>query len=248
MRAGRVVQQGPIDDVWRRPVDPETALFLGYARVLEWRRGRAAGRGGRAAEPPAAVAIRRSALRRRRPAGRCAAPSARRGSPPSRCGSRSTSTASGAWTPSRRSTYTRARATWCGSPSTRTRLAVDPAGLSGRLLDLALVYRRAYVLLVGTALVMGCLAVHRGGRPRQEAGRPRGLPRAVLAAAADAAVRRVPARHAAAAHLALRGWIRARWPEIVRERCAHPLDPRAADPGGDGRSSASTSSTSATGT
>ena len=40
MRAGRVVQQGDIDEVWRSPVDPETALFLGYARVLE---GSAAG-------------------------------------------------------------------------------------------------------------------------------------------------------------------------------------------------------------
>jgi thiamine transport system ATP-binding protein len=61
MRDGRVVQQGPIDDVWRRPADPDTALFLGYARVLH---GRAAARllaaGGLAPAP--AVAIRRSAL------------------------------------------------------------------------------------------------------------------------------------------------------------------------------------------
>jgi thiamine transport system ATP-binding protein len=35
MRAGRIVQQGEIDDVWRAPADPATALFLGYARVLE---------------------------------------------------------------------------------------------------------------------------------------------------------------------------------------------------------------------
>src|SRR5690349_20298011 len=35
MREGRVVQEGGIDDVWRRPADVETALFLGYARVLE---------------------------------------------------------------------------------------------------------------------------------------------------------------------------------------------------------------------
>jgi thiamine transport system ATP-binding protein len=40
MRAGRIVQQGDIDEVWRAPADPETALFLGYARVLE---GAAAG-------------------------------------------------------------------------------------------------------------------------------------------------------------------------------------------------------------
>ncbi len=34
MRAGRVVQHGELDAVWRAPVDVETALFLGYARVL----------------------------------------------------------------------------------------------------------------------------------------------------------------------------------------------------------------------
>ena len=34
MRDGRVVQQGVIGEVWRRPADPETARFLGYARVL----------------------------------------------------------------------------------------------------------------------------------------------------------------------------------------------------------------------
>jgi thiamine transport system ATP-binding protein len=57
MRAGRIVQQGAIAEVWRAPADPETALFLGYARVLE---GEAASRlvpGART------VALRRSALR-----------------------------------------------------------------------------------------------------------------------------------------------------------------------------------------
>jgi thiamine transport system ATP-binding protein len=34
MRAGRVVQSGPIGEVWAAPVDTDTALFLGYARVL----------------------------------------------------------------------------------------------------------------------------------------------------------------------------------------------------------------------
>ena len=34
MRSGRLVQEGPIADVWARPADAETALFLGYARVL----------------------------------------------------------------------------------------------------------------------------------------------------------------------------------------------------------------------
>ena len=61
MRAGRVVQSGAIDEVWREPVDEETALFLGYARVLRdepARRVLAA-----ASLPPAvAVAVRRSAL------------------------------------------------------------------------------------------------------------------------------------------------------------------------------------------
>jgi thiamine transport system ATP-binding protein len=61
MRAGRVVQEGDIAEVWARPVDPETALFLGYARVLD---GPAAARVLAAAGlPPApAVAMRRSAL------------------------------------------------------------------------------------------------------------------------------------------------------------------------------------------
>lgn len=35
MRAGRVVQAGEIAQVWAHPVDPPTALFLGYARVLD---------------------------------------------------------------------------------------------------------------------------------------------------------------------------------------------------------------------
>jgi thiamine transport system ATP-binding protein len=61
MRAGRVVQSGGIDEVWREPVDEDTALFLGYARVLRDDAARvvldAAGL------PPApALAVRRSAL------------------------------------------------------------------------------------------------------------------------------------------------------------------------------------------
>jgi len=61
MRAGRIVQAGPIGDVWQTPVDAQTALFLGYARVLE---GDPAAQllaaAGLAAAP--AVAVRRSAL------------------------------------------------------------------------------------------------------------------------------------------------------------------------------------------
>ena len=61
MRAGRIVQQGDIAEVWRAPVDAETALFLGYARVLD---GAAAATLLAAAGLPAApsVAVRRSAL------------------------------------------------------------------------------------------------------------------------------------------------------------------------------------------
>jgi thiamine transport system ATP-binding protein len=61
MRGGRIVQQGEIGEVWRAPADPETARFLGYARVLE---GPAAATLLRAAGLPAApaVAVRRSAL------------------------------------------------------------------------------------------------------------------------------------------------------------------------------------------
>ncbi|MGZ6733409.1 MAG: ABC transporter ATP-binding protein [Nocardioides sp.] len=35
VRDGRLVQEGPVGDVWAHPADAETALFLGYARVLE---------------------------------------------------------------------------------------------------------------------------------------------------------------------------------------------------------------------
>ena len=62
MREGRLVQHGPVAQVWERPADAETALFLGYARVLEGEAARRllalAQRSG-----PGAVAVRRSALR-----------------------------------------------------------------------------------------------------------------------------------------------------------------------------------------
>jgi thiamine transport system ATP-binding protein len=66
MRAGRVLQAGTLEEVWRAPVDAGVARFLGYATVLT---GAAAGQvlaaGGRAEadrrEP--ALALRRSALR-----------------------------------------------------------------------------------------------------------------------------------------------------------------------------------------
>ncbi len=61
MQSGRVVQEGVIGEVWRAPADPDTALFLGYARVL---RGAGAAAVLTAAGLPAApaVAVRRSAL------------------------------------------------------------------------------------------------------------------------------------------------------------------------------------------
>lgn len=61
MRAARVVQQGEPAQVWAHPDDVETALFLGYDRVLD---GAAAGVVLAAAGLPAAdaVALRRSAL------------------------------------------------------------------------------------------------------------------------------------------------------------------------------------------
>ena len=60
MRAGRVVQQGAIAEVWRAPADPETALFLGYARVF---RDEAAARSW---PPPACRRRRRSPYAARR--------------------------------------------------------------------------------------------------------------------------------------------------------------------------------------
>ena len=72
MRAGRVVQAGPIDQVWSAPTDEETALFLGYARVLTGaaaatlfaaiapRAASSSAPAGR--EVPPSLAVRRSAL------------------------------------------------------------------------------------------------------------------------------------------------------------------------------------------
>jgi thiamine transport system ATP-binding protein len=59
MRRGRIVQEGPIAEVWAAPADPETAEFLGYARVLQ---GDAARRLLPGAGPHDSVALRRSAL------------------------------------------------------------------------------------------------------------------------------------------------------------------------------------------
>ena len=61
MRDGRVVQSGDIDEVWREPVDEDTALFLGYARVLRDEAARLVLEAAGLAPAPA-VAVRRSAL------------------------------------------------------------------------------------------------------------------------------------------------------------------------------------------
>jgi thiamine transport system ATP-binding protein len=63
MREGRVVQSGTLDEVWRHPVDAETAAFLGYATVVDGVAAQllAAAAGSTATWP--AVALRRSALR-----------------------------------------------------------------------------------------------------------------------------------------------------------------------------------------
>ncbi|MGN6131482.1 MAG: ABC transporter ATP-binding protein [Nocardioidaceae bacterium] len=62
MRAGRVMQAGTVEEVWRAPADTEAARFLGYAAVLT---GEAAARVLASAGAPVAeaLALRRSALR-----------------------------------------------------------------------------------------------------------------------------------------------------------------------------------------
>jgi thiamine transport system ATP-binding protein len=63
VRAGRLVQEGPVAEVWRSPADPETALFLGYARVLTGAAAAAVcAAAGVSTSGPVAVAVRRSAL------------------------------------------------------------------------------------------------------------------------------------------------------------------------------------------
>ncbi|HEX6486386.1 MAG TPA: ABC transporter ATP-binding protein [Nocardioidaceae bacterium] len=65
MQAGRILQAGTLDEVWRAPVSGEAALLLGYPTILE---GDAARFLARAGEHPdvasvGAIALRRSALR-----------------------------------------------------------------------------------------------------------------------------------------------------------------------------------------
>ena len=61
MRSGRIVQAGDLGEVWRAPADAQTALFLGYATVLDGARAvRLLAQAGLAAAD--VVALRRSAL------------------------------------------------------------------------------------------------------------------------------------------------------------------------------------------
>jgi thiamine transport system ATP-binding protein len=66
MRGGAIVQQGPTHEVWAQPADAETALFLGYSRVLAGEAAAtvlaAAGPGDVPVGPEPEVALRRSAL------------------------------------------------------------------------------------------------------------------------------------------------------------------------------------------
>jgi thiamine transport system ATP-binding protein len=62
MRAGRLVQSGTAEEVWRRPADAEAAQFLGYATVVSGPAAEALLRGA-AVPGPRSLALRRSALR-----------------------------------------------------------------------------------------------------------------------------------------------------------------------------------------
>jgi thiamine transport system ATP-binding protein len=57
MRAGRVVQQGPVADVWAHPADAETAHFLGYSRLLDGDAAHRFARADRVALRPTALAV-----------------------------------------------------------------------------------------------------------------------------------------------------------------------------------------------
>ncbi len=63
MRAGRLVQDGTVEQVWTAPADGEVAAFLGYATVLHGEPAlRLLGAGGSGSSPGGGVALRRSAL------------------------------------------------------------------------------------------------------------------------------------------------------------------------------------------
>jgi thiamine transport system ATP-binding protein len=65
MQAGRILQAGTLDEVWRAPVSGEAALLLGYPTILEGDAARLLARAGDHDDPESvgAIALRRSALR-----------------------------------------------------------------------------------------------------------------------------------------------------------------------------------------
>ena len=244
MRDGAVVQQGTTAEVWSRPADAATALFLGYARVLE---------GDAAAAVLAAAGLPRAGDRRTALGARGAPASRRRSVPvtfvrpcapsgplPTRCDWSSTSKASVRRRRSGRRAGCPPRVTgWCcgstppASPSCR-RPAAAPR--------LPRVYRRAYTLLIGTAAVMGAMAVFVAIEYDRPAGPGGQLPRTVLRAAAAALDVRLRDRPDPAHDVAL-----ARSPDIdlaARPGAdADPLGQGADHPGGPRASWPSTSPT-----
>ena len=64
VRAGRLVQEGPVADVWAHPADAETALFLGYARVLTDAAATTVAAAAGLTDRPGATSVRSLAVRR----------------------------------------------------------------------------------------------------------------------------------------------------------------------------------------
>ncbi len=65
MQAGRILQAGTLDEVWRHPVSGEAALLLGYPSILEGPPAELFARAGEHEDPSSvsAIALRRSAFR-----------------------------------------------------------------------------------------------------------------------------------------------------------------------------------------